>query len=264
MTRAYTIHTPAAVWAWACAGALVGLFIALLVFAPARWLASALDQTSNGRLRLSHTLGTVWAGSAQLTLTGGSGSRDAARLPSRIQWQLMPGWDHVIIQVRASCCTPQPLSLKVTPQWGGLQLALGAGQSTWPAGMLSGLGTPWNTVKPEGVLSLASTGLTVRLTSNQLSLDGGLKLEALNLSSSLSTLRPMGSYGLTLTGGTTPSLQLDTLSGSLHLSGHGQWIGSRLRFEGAASAAPEHESELSNLLNIIGRRDGARSIITLG
>ncbi|RYY92801.1 MAG: type II secretion system protein N, partial [Comamonadaceae bacterium] len=42
------------------------------------------------------------------------------------------------------------------------------------------------------------------------------------------------------------------------------WNGRALRFDGEASAAPGREDALSNLLNIIGRRDGARSLITLG
>jgi general secretion pathway protein N len=37
-----------------------------------------------------------------------------------------------------------------------------------------------------------------------------------------------------------------------------------LQFSGVASAAPDREAALSNLLNIIGRRNGARSIITIG
>jgi general secretion pathway protein N len=74
----------------------------------------------------------------------------------------------------------------------------------------------------------------------------------------------MGSYRITLLGGQTPAVQLDTLEGSLQLSGSGQWVGSRLRFSGTASAAPEREDALANLLNIIGRRSGARSIITIG
>ena len=57
---------------------------------------------------------------------------------------------------------------------------------------------------------------------------------------------------------------LATIEGRLQLQGSGRWVGSRLRFEGEASAAPEHEAALSNLLNIIGRRSGARSIITVG
>ena len=95
-------------------------------------------------------------------------------------------------------------------------------------------------------------------------LEGQAQLDALSMSSRLSTLRPMGSYRLTLQGGATPTLGLQTLQGALQLSGSGQWVGQRLRFTGEASAAPEREGALSNLLNIIGRRNGARSLITLG
>jgi general secretion pathway protein N len=50
----------------------------------------------------------------------------------------------------------------------------------------------------------------------------------------------------------------------LLLSGSGQWNGSRWRFNGEASAAPGFEAALSNFLDILGRRVGPRSIITLG
>jgi len=50
----------------------------------------------------------------------------------------------------------------------------------------------------------------------------------------------------------------------LLLSGQGQWQGTRLQFRGEASAVPEHAAALSNLLNIIGRRQGARSLLSLG
>jgi general secretion pathway protein N len=74
----------------------------------------------------------------------------------------------------------------------------------------------------------------------------------------------MGSYRFSLTGGTPVTLALTTLQGSLQISGSGQWVGGQLRFNGEASAAPEHQAALSNLLNIIGRRNGARSIIKVG
>mgnify|MGYP006994992472 CR=1 FL=1 len=57
---------------------------------------------------------------------------------------------------------------------------------------------------------------------------------------------------------------LETLEGALQLSGSGRWVGSRLHFNGAATAAPGREEALANLLNIIGRRSGARSIISIG
>jgi general secretion pathway protein N len=58
--------------------------------------------------------------------------------------------------------------------------------------------------------------------------------------------------------------ELSTLQGSLQLQGRGQWINGRLQFQGAAQASAAQEAALSNLLNIMGRREGVRSIITVG
>ena len=107
----------------------------------------------------------------------------------------------------------------------------------------------------------------LQIENKQVQLQGQAQLDALGMSTRLSTLRPMGSYRLVLQGGRhgeAPTLQLSTLDGALLLSGSGQWVGQRLRFTGEARAAPEREAALANLLNIIGRRSGARSIITLG
>jgi general secretion pathway protein N len=156
------------------------------------------------------------------------------------------------------------LAISVQPRWGGGRLAVEDGQAQMPAALLAGLGTPWNTLQLDGNLLLATRGLSVEWIEGRLSVAGQAELQAQRLSSRLSTLRPMGSYRITLLGGDTPTLQLQTLEGSLQLSGSGQWVGSRLRFSGAATAAPEREEALANLLNIIGRRSGARSIITLG
>lgn len=93
---------------------------------------------------------------------------------------------------------------------------------------------------------------------------GSARLDAAQISSRLSTLSPMGSYRISFQGGVAPSFRLETLEGSLQLAGSGQWVGAKLRFEGVASAAPERLDALSNLLNIIGRRDGARAIIKVG
>jgi general secretion pathway protein N len=251
-------------WGWAAGGALLGLTVALLVFAPARWLTDTVQQISAGRLVLAQARGTVWNGSAQLLLAGGLGSSDAVALPGRVAWQLRPAWGAWHASLEASCCTPLPLQLQAVPRWGGMQLTLDDGQSQWPAALLAGLGTPWNTIQAEGVLSLSTRGLSMTLVQGRLAIAGQAQLEALGLSSRLSTLRPMGSYRLTLQGGDTATLELATLEGSLQLTGSGRWVGSRLHFEGAASAQAERVDALSNLLNIIGQRDGARSIIKVG
>jgi general secretion pathway protein N len=113
-------------------------------------------------------------------------------------------------------------------------------------------------------LSLSTHALEVELVQGRLTLAGQAQLRASAISSRLSTLQPMGSYRITVQGGPSTTLQLETLEGSLQLTGSGRWVDSRLHFQGAASAAPEHQEALSNLLNIIGRRDGARSIIQVG
>jgi len=119
---------------------------------------------------------------------------------------------------------------------------------------------------PEGQLRLATQALQLQLLwqSGRWRSDGSTRLEALAVSSRLSPLRPLGSYRLDILGGDSPQLQLSTLTGDLRLSGQGQWVGQRLHFQGEASASPERETALSNLLNILGRRQGPRSIISFG
>ena len=258
-------HTaPSAPWGWAAVGAVLGLVVALIVFAPAVWLTSTVDRATGGRVQLVDARGTVWTGSARLVLAGGAGSRDRAALPGRVDWQLRPIWGGFGVQLTADCCTTAPLLARVSPSLRGVSVQISDTSSQWPAGLLTGLGTPWNTVQAEGRLQLVTQGLTLAWFEGRMTLGGRTELQALGMSSRLSTLKPMGSYRVTLTGGTTPLLELSTIEGSMQLSGTGRWVGPRLRFEGVASAAPEHEAALANLLNIIGRRNGARSIITLG
>lgn len=255
-------HAP---WSWAVAGLLTGLVTTTLVFAPASWLARAIHFASGQQVLLAGAQGSLWQGSSQLVLTGGQGSGQAVALPGHVHWRIRPSWVGLHLSVKADCCTPQPLQLHLLalgPK--AARLVLENSQSQWPAGLLAGLGTPWNTVQPQGQLLASSQGVTLEWAQGRLTLSGQVQIDAMQVSSRLSTLSPMGSYRITLLGGTEPSLQLVTLDGSFQLSGQGQWIGQRLRFKGVATAAPERVEALSNLLNLVGRRDGARSIITVG
>lgn len=252
-------------WGWAGSGTVLGLLIGLVAFAPAHWVATTVQQATNQQVTLVNARGTLWQGSAQLVFSGGVGSQDAVELPGLVHWTLSPRWQSLGIRLSADCCTPQPLDLTVAPAgWGITRLQVLDGQSNWPAGLLAGLGTPWNTVQPLGQLQLSSQGMVLEWAQGRTTLAGSVQLDATNISSRLSTLQPMGSYRMTLLGGTTTTLQLATLEGSLQLSGQGQWLGQSLRFEGEARAAADRIDALTNLLNIIGRREGARSIIKVG
>lgn len=251
-------------WRWAVLGAVLGVLLAVALFAPARWLAAGLGQWSDGHLQLLNARGTLWNGSAGVVFSSGSDGADAISLPGTVGWTLSPRWNGVNVALNIPCCASQPLQFHAHPAAGGVQLQWRDGQSRWPAALLAGLGAPWNTLKLEGMLDISMQAFTMRLNGPQLGLDGKAVLDATDISSSLSTLKPMGSYRMTLDGGPSPTLLLTTREGSLQLSGSGRWDGDSLRFDGEASAAPGREDALSNLLNIIGRRQGARSLITLG
>jgi general secretion pathway protein N len=213
---------------------------------------------------LADPRGTLWNGSALLVLTGGTGSKDATALPSRLAWSLRPHWRGASLALRTPCCITGDLRIVMRPRWAGMALDIGASQVHGPAATIAGLGTPWNTLQFDGELHLSTQGLSVEWSAQRLALAGQAELVARNMSSRLSTLRPMGSYRITLQGGSAPALQLATLDGSLQLAGSGQWVGGRLRFRGDASADPAREAALSNLLNILGQRNGPRSIISIG
>jgi general secretion pathway protein N len=256
--------TGPAPWAIAITGLFLGLLVAVVAFAPAAWLAIPMARATDGRVQLQEARGSVWNGSAQLFLTGGTGSLDRAALPGRLHWTLAPGLTTWQLNINADCCSTQPIVLNLSPGIRQFELAANDQQSQWPATLLSALGAPWNTIGLTADLSLQSNNLKLKWAQSRLSFDGKLVLKAMQASSKMTTLSPLGSYEVVVTGGATPRLSLSTLQGPLTLMGDGVWAGNKFRFEGAATASPETEAALNNLLNIIGRRQGARSIIKLG
>jgi general secretion pathway protein N len=138
----------------------------------------------------------------------------------------------------------------------------------WPSAWLGGLGTPWNTLQLGGSFRLLSPGVTVESVEGRWRLEGKVDLALEGVSSRLTTLDTLGSYKVTLTGGggsnSATLLSVTTTDGPLQLSGNGTWGPGGVKFRGEARAASADEAALSNLLNIIGRRDGARSIISIG
>jgi general secretion pathway protein N len=283
------VADPSSATTWGLVGALVGALMALWLNLPAQWFAQSLSEISKGQIQLQEAQGSVWNGSGKLVLTGGAGSRDALALPGRILWHLSVSlngahWPSFNLNVQASCCMAQAVRIQLTPvnAFQAWRLQTDDHRSEWPALWLSGLGAPWNTLQPEGTLVLETQQLVLHYERSQTQLQGSLHLTAHDLSSKLSTLKPMGTYVLSLanahsandasssasssaaSANASPQLTLSTQSGSLLLSGQGQWQGTQFQFRGEASAVPEHAAALSNLLNIIGRRQGARSLLSLG
>ncbi|MBC7717599.1 MAG: type II secretion system protein N [Pseudorhodobacter sp.] len=257
---------------WAVAGVLVGALLALLVFAPAAWLASAISTATGERISLTDARGTVWAGSAVLALTGGPGSRDASALPGRLNWTLGLRTTGLALEATQACCLNGVVTVLLKPGLGRMSATLlptSAGWvGQWPSAWLGGLGTPWNTLQLGGSAKLVSPGMTVEAVQGRWRIEGQAQIDLTDVTSRLSTLPSLGSYRFTVSGDAanagTAQLNLVTLQGALQLSGVGTSGAGKTRFRGEARAQAADEPALSNLLNIIGRRDGARSVISIG
>lgn len=257
---------------WAIAGTVLGVLIALIAFAPAEWVARAVGSGSGQRVLLTDARGTIWSGSAVLVLTGGAGSRDAAALPGRLEWSLGLSGTSPALKVRHDCCLNDTVTFKLKPGLGRFSATLvppAGWVGQWPSALLGGLGTPWNTLQLGGTIRMLSPGVTVQWVQGRVLLDGNIDIELMQASSRLSTLNTLGSYRLSINGhasqsGEPPQVNLVTVDGALKLSGSGTWTANGLRFRGEATAAEAEAAALSNLLNIIGRRNGARSVISIG
>jgi general secretion pathway protein N len=256
---------------WALIGALVGAMVALIVFAPAAWLASAVSSATHERFMLADARGTIWSGSAVVLVTGGKDSRDATALPGRMEWKL--GLKGLGLQLRAThaCCLNGTVSVLIRAGLGHLTATLNppadwVGQ--WPSNWLTGLGTPWNTLQPQGMIRLSSPGLVLKRTQGHWNFEGRADIDLLDISSRISTLERLGSYRFsvssTLNEPGIAQITLGTTDGALQLNGSGTWSSSGFRFRGEARASDTDEAALQNLLNIIGRREGARSVISIG
>lgn len=251
--------------------------MAVLTRAPAVWLADAATRLSGQHLVLEGARGTVWSGSAQMVLTGGPTSTDQRALPQRLSWSLSPRLSrenglHLRLTLHHPRVIEEPmvLNLGLLPQPGSVALNANppgaAALVVLPASALSGLGAPWNTLEPQGRLELHLLRLNLGTADDVATAPRvQARLALIGLGSRISTLPILGHYELQVQGSEELAMRLSSdPSSALQLSGQGRWKpGSRVEFRGEASAAEGREAALSNLLNIIGRREGARSIISM-
>lgn len=262
---------------WGIWGAVCGGVLGAVAFAPASWVADLLSNATGGRLVLADAQGTIWTGSAVSVLTGGPGSRDARSLPGRLAWEMRP---HISGGLGVSIAFTHPGCLNGSPR---IVANLGLGRinahiettpggepglvGTWPAAWLSGLGTPWNTLDLGGAVRMTAQNFGLEWVQGRIRVSGQTELAMRNVSSRVTTLDQLGSYRLDIdgqSGNGSATLNLLTEDGALQLNGSGTWGPAGLHFQGEARARETERGALDNLLNIIGRRAGDRSIISIG
>lgn len=254
--------------AWICAltgGALATLATVAWV-APAQWADRLVQQLSSGRVGLAAATGTVWNGQAILVLASGDYGTSRAALPEPLAWHLA-AWPLLTGTVELTVRHPAALQapVRIDADSGG-HVRLGPMTLRLPANLLDGLGAPWNTVRPGGMLTFRTQGLS--LSSGRV--QGSVSAEWDHASSALTPVAPIGRYRLE-TSGQYPGMAVDlqTLSGPLELSGSGTIAeGGRVHFSGIArpqaAADPAVRTQLAGLISLLGRRQGDAAILSLG
>jgi general secretion pathway protein N len=241
--------------------------VTALLMAPAQWLASAVADITGGHILLAEASGSLWNGRASVVLAPGpeSGS-PAMSLPETLSWTLSP-WRLLAGNVDLSLSHPsalaQPLRVRADLS---RRVELSTDTLRLPAAVLEGLGAPFNTIRPGGLIAISWQRLEFRGGR----MEGDVSAEWQFASSALSPVSPFGHYRLSATGGFPGTrLLLTTVAGPLELTGNGT-IDDRgsLSFSGRARASPgldaSTRAQLAGLITLLGRRDGDSAILSLG
>lgn len=254
---------------FAIAAVLVGAVCALLAAvasAPASLADVVVRQATVGRIRLADTSGSLWSGRARIVLAdtaeppGRSAAIPGLALPGEFSWHLnaLP----LLVGIIDASVNLDGMTTPVHLSGGFGELRGTASQLNLPSVELSRLGSPWNTIRPSGVLSLRWDDFSIRRGL----FDGKLTIELRDTASAMTPVRPLGSYRIDVaSSGREATVAIATLSGPLNLQGNGSWNGrTGLRFSAEAHADPSERARLESFLALIGRREGDKTVIRIG
>jgi len=258
-------------WIGILIAALLGAAVALAAFAPASLADAALRSATSGRLALAETTGTVWHGSGRIVLIDvararpeSAGSRPpvlvGVAIPGRLEWELraLP----LLVGVVDAAFRLEGMAAPVRLAGNLNEVRIGAGGFALPSVELGRLGSPWNTFRPVASLALRWEGMAFRSSG----FEGRATIELRDLASALSPVRPLGSYRIEVVGsGASTAVTMATIAGPLQLTGDGSWNArTGLRFRGLARSDPVEEARIRSFLNLVGKREGDATVITIG
>jgi len=227
------------------------LVITLLWQFPMSLITPQIEKRSACKIQLYQVQGTLWNGSSSIgvsELNDAGTCKDPFAITERLYWttrcQALSLQCHTDISVSR---TQQPI--RINFGFRGIQIQ--NNQIQLPANLLESLGSPWNSLHPQGLLDIHWNDLS--LSKNAA---GTVNIKLVNLSSAISKVAPLGSYELKISLNQPISANLITLNGPLILNGQGQFINQALHFEGTASSTPEAKNSLTGLLSVIGIKNG--------
>lgn len=223
---------------------LAAYALGLLAMAPASLIDAALQQSSEGRLRLAEARGTLWSGSGQIELRDRMQRSGVAK---NLSWRILPAY---LLRGQLRCEVALDLAARhfpVTVSLAGIEVA--DADFDLPAATL-GIAVP----------KLAPLGLTgdvllqvSRLSFGRDALKGNATVQWKGAGSAYTRISPLGDYALRFeaeAGAVRATLR--TLQGPLQLDGQGSWAGGgNPAFLGTARVPPEHLQQLAPLMRMI-------------
>jgi general secretion pathway protein N len=244
--------------------ALVSVVATVLFSLPASWVGLLIEKQTAGRVVLGDVQGSFWRGSAFIGVAADKSSSVTPLFPGRFAWKISPmillGQLSVDVENSAAMSVPVQVMGNFT-QWRVSPASLNL-----PSERLEGLGAPLNTIGPTGKLLLSWGELNLMQIDSKLMLNGRVQLEMNEMASRASSIKPLGSYKVTMQWrGEVADLDLTTSKGPMMLEGNGKLSQGRFQFSGKAYAELGQEEKMANLLNLLGRRrqEGDKQIIAL-
>ena len=230
---------------------LVFYLLFLIIQIPASWFAWGLNQYSHGAVRLDPLGGSLWSGNGRLVIYY---PQTVPHDFGQTEWSINPGWLFTG-RVQMHWRTESPdRRIDTVLRFGGNQTQLLETQAALPASAVSAFYPPASLISPQGQVSLRTGKLVIGG-----GLTGNAEIQWQNASSALSSVQPLGTYRLEVSGaGETATLRLTTMQGVLELSGQGQWQAKTGQVQLTGSAVPrERAAELEPLLKLMGNDQGA-------
>ncbi len=237
-----------------------------LVSAPASFGDWTLARMTEGRVRLADTSGTLWDGKGRVVVVDTAMPASDRHLlnglvlPGQLRWQVraLP----LLIGMIDATVSLDGISapLKLSGPFGEIRGS--AATLNLPSVDLGRLGSPWNTIRPSAAVGLQWDGFTLQRGV----FDGKIVIELRDASSSMSPVRPLGSYRIDVDSRRSgTNVALTTVNGPLNLSGSGVWNNrSGLRFSATAESDARERDRLQGFLALLGRREGDKIVFKIG
>ena len=226
----------------------------LVATMPARWVAERVVPGA-GRIALQEVEGTIWHGSARAAIGGYAGTLAI----DRVEWRFKPSrllaaraaYD---VAIRGAGFEARGELGRSFGGWAARDITAGADASV--ASLLAPLMRAW---RPEGNVTLVAGALDL----DPPGLRGDMRIEWTGASTSLSEVRPLGSYRADVAAeGTAARIAVTTQAGPLRVAGQGRLAFPQFDFTGEARGEGPSAQALEPLLALMGARkpDGSHAI----